>query len=84
MGKQRATMTPDPTTIADRASQPVVFKWPTLGDKLKSWEGTCDYCGEAYPPDTRIAAVWSPTRFFISCRCSPQKLIAMEIQHAPI
>jgi hypothetical protein len=54
------------------------MSWQTLADRVTSWDGTCDYCGETYPPDTRILAVWSPTRFWIACRCSPQKCVVME------
>lgn len=53
-------------------------KWPTLGDRVKTWDGACDHCGEPFPPDTRINAVWSPTRFFISCECSPSAWVAMD------
>jgi|HubBroStandDraft_1064217.scaffolds.fasta_scaffold09816_3 hypothetical protein len=53
------------------------FKWPTLGDTVKSWEGTCDHCGELYPPETRILARLSPTSFCISCECSPRQWVQM-------
>jgi len=44
-------------------------EWPTLGDRVLNWDGACGRCGEVFPPSTRINAVWSPTRFFISCDC---------------
>lgn len=57
----------------------VGFKWPTLGSCVKSWEGTCDYCDEPYPPETRITSRWSPTRFTIACQCSLDKHVVMEV-----
>jgi hypothetical protein len=54
------------------------FKWPTLSDKVKTWEGRCDKCGEEYPPDTMILAEWLPNSFFISCKCSPHNWVRME------
>ena len=54
------------------------IKWPTLGDRVESWEGTCDRCGEKFPADTRINAVWSRTLFLISCKCSPRNWVVME------
>jgi hypothetical protein len=54
------------------------LKWPTLADVAKSWSGTCDKCGEPYPPDTLVNAIWSPTQFFISCRCSLHIWVSME------
>lgn len=63
-----------------RQSDSTPFKWPTLGDKVKSWDGICDKCGEKYSPETRINAVWSATLFYISCRCSPHDWIAMEVK----
>jgi hypothetical protein len=50
----------------------------TLGSRVKSWDATCDHCGEKYSPDTPINAVWSPTLFYISCRCSPGAWVCME------
>jgi hypothetical protein len=65
--------------MADKPpEQTTPFKWPTLADKVKSWDGICDKCGQEYPPDTRINAVWSPTQLFISCRCSPREWVLME------
>jgi hypothetical protein len=52
-------------------------KWPTLGDRVKTWEGTRDRCGEEYPADTMILAVLSPTEFCISCECSPRSWVVM-------
>jgi hypothetical protein len=55
------------------------IKWPTLGDKFATWDAACDKCGESFPADTRILAVWSwPSRFFISCQCSPQNWVVMD------
>jgi hypothetical protein len=54
-------------------------KWPTLGDKVQSWDAVCDRCGEKLPADTLIRAVWSPRLFYVACRCSPKQWMAMEV-----
>lgn len=53
-------------------------KWPTLGDKVKSWDATCSRCGEKFPPDTLILGVWSPTVIHVSCKCSPREWVTLE------
>jgi hypothetical protein len=62
---------------SDTTTKP--FSWPTLGSCVKSWEGTCDHCGQPYPPDTRITSRWSKTRFTIACQCSPAQWVTMEV-----
>ncbi len=63
--------------------QTTAFQWPTLGSCVKSWEGTCGHCGEPYPPETRITSRFSPTRFTISCQCSLDKHVMMEVAGTP-
>jgi rRNA maturation protein Nop10 len=48
--------------------------WPTLAETTE----TCPRCGETLT-GAMIVARWSPTTFYVACRCSPQRWIQMVV-----